>query len=66
MQLKCDCGNDTFLIFGPYPRSESDDKGLRKIYTCTKCGDQLRVYQASIMYEKGIVHDSEKPIPKGE
>lgn len=49
MTLKCDCGNDVFLKFGPYPVGGDEDTGLRLIYTCNKCGDQLRIYQASKM-----------------
>ena len=46
--MQCDCGSVTFLPFGPFPQAgDKDEDGLRMIYTCTKCGDQLRVYQAS-------------------
>ena len=59
--MKCDCGSITFLKFGPYVDDPTDlrnvstdgrsfvDHGLRWIYTCSKCGDQLRVYQGSKM-----------------
>lgn len=49
--MKCDCGSETFFSFGPYPLPGDYDTGLRHIYTCTKCGDQLRVYQATKMPE---------------
>lgn len=48
--MTCDCGSNTFFKFGPYPLpGERIDSGLRLIYTCSKCGDQLRVYKASKM-----------------
>jgi hypothetical protein len=47
MSLRCDCGADLFLRFGPYDDAKSDDTGLRWIYTCSSCGEQLRVYQTS-------------------
>jgi hypothetical protein len=60
--LKCDCGGESFFKFGPFDDREdpvvfldgvtSDMPGLRWIYTCSSCGDQLRVYLASKMWEK--------------
>lgn len=50
--LKCDCGNNMFFRFGPYPTPEEKGKledGLRWIYTCTVCADQLGIYQRSKM-----------------
>ena len=41
--LECDCGNsEEFFLFGPY--TDDDELGLRRIFTCAKCGNQLRVY----------------------
>lgn len=51
--LRCDCGSKTFLRFGPYPLPGEPDDGLRVIYTCSACGDQLRVYQGSKMRTDG-------------
>lgn len=44
--MNCDCGSSRFFVFGPYPLRGEKDTGLRRIYTCSSCGDQLRVYQA--------------------
>lgn len=53
---RCDaCGNTTFFNFGPYDDSRGhreaatvDDHHpgvpLHMIYTCTKCGNQIREY----------------------
>ncbi len=51
--VTCDCGNGAFHVFTYGAPSADDprpqDPGLRRIYTCTRCGDQLRLYQASQM-----------------
>src|ERR1700687_3694501 len=39
------CGSREFFKFGPYV--DSDDPGLRWIYTCSSCGEPLRIYQTS-------------------
>jgi DNA-directed RNA polymerase subunit M/transcription elongation factor TFIIS len=39
------CGGREFFKFGPF--ADSDDPGLRSIYACADCGEQLRVYQTS-------------------
>jgi hypothetical protein len=44
--IACDCGNEEFFPF-EFKEGESDDVGLRRIYTCTRCGEQLRLYQTS-------------------
>jgi DNA-directed RNA polymerase subunit RPC12/RpoP len=61
-RMQCDCGSITFMKFGPYRDEErkeidgcADDLGLRWIYTCSKCGEQLRVYQGSKMGKFGTV-----------
>lgn len=51
-EIKCDCGSETFFKFGTYPIPGDKDDGLRLIYTCMKCGDQLGVYQRSKMLHK--------------
>ena len=49
--LTCDCGNGEFFKFGPYSAWEvAEHVGLKMIYTCTKCGEQLRLYQTSDAY----------------
>lgn len=53
--LVCDCGSTSFFVFGPYPLAGEPDEGLRRIYTCSSCGDQLRVYQAS--KDTRLTHD---------
>lgn len=48
--LTCDCGGTSFMTFGPYDEERSlstIDIGLRWIFTCTACDEQLRVYQTS-------------------
>ena len=42
--MTCDCGSIEFFVFRFSP-GDSSDVGLRRIYTCTKCGEQLRLYQ---------------------
>jgi hypothetical protein len=50
--LVCDCGCSTFFKFGPYVDGESSEPGLRLIYTCTHCGEQLRIYQTGDKYRE--------------
>jgi hypothetical protein len=58
-ELQCDCGSITFFKFGPYPHAGKIDTGLRMIYTCSKCGDQLRVYQATRMLPEALELEKE-------
>ena len=56
-RLHCDCGTDRLLLFGPFgrgPGRESDhwEPDLRYVLTCSKCGEQLRVYQTSDAWRK--------------
>jgi len=49
-RMHCSCGSDRFMRFGPYGapgHAEPEDVGLKLIYTCSGCGEQLRVYQTS-------------------
>ena len=66
--MTCDCGNFAFLKFGPYPQPGESDTGLRMIYTCTECGDQLRLYQGSKMVEMwglpAVAISEVQPTPK--
>ena len=57
--IKCDCGGTNFFRFGPYSEERGDEPGLRMIYTCTRCGGQLRIYQASKMlrFEAGVAKE---------
>lgn len=66
--LECDCGSIIFLVFGPYrdddskPGDRTHDPGLRRIYTCGKCGDQLRVYQATKMKRKRFQENDKRKL----
>jgi hypothetical protein len=50
--LVCDCGCCEFFKFGPYAEGEASEPGLRLIYTCTHCGEQLRIYQTGDKYRE--------------
>lgn len=43
--FSCDCGSSRFFVFGPY--TDADELGLRRVYTCARCGEQMRLYQTS-------------------
>lgn len=57
--LRCDCGSTALMKFDPYTdegrsidspghaATKENDFGLRWILTCSKCGEQLRIYQTS-------------------
>lgn len=45
------CGRTSFMKFEYDPRK---DAGLLTIYTCSNCGDQVRLYWASKMNPGGI------------
>jgi transcription initiation factor IIE alpha subunit len=47
--MHCDCGCEALMRFGPYNDKDGspEDAGLRWIFTCSRCGEQLRVYQTS-------------------
>jgi len=47
------CGGIRFMKFEYDPRQPEND-GLLTIYTCLKCGDQVRLYWASRMNQGGI------------
>lgn len=49
--LRCGrCGSTEFMAFGPY--TDKDEPGLRMVYDCIQCGDQLRLYQATKMVKR--------------
>ena len=50
MTFACDCGSENLARFGPYTDDgptgdgETSNPGLRWVFTCTRCGEQLRIY----------------------
>lgn len=53
--LQCVCGCTRLSRFGPYnPRSDvqPEDPGLVLIFTCSNCGEQMRVYQTSTAWRE--------------
>jgi hypothetical protein len=69
--LQCDCGCSRFFRFGPYRDDASAwpgnaDPGLRWVYTCTSCGEQLRVYQTGPLWRAARRRDTDAPADPDE
>jgi transcription initiation factor IIE alpha subunit len=52
MKLTCICGGESLIHFSYREAVRGQDSGLAHIFTCGKCGEQLRVYQTCAAYRQ--------------